>query len=64
MLLVAGGEDNKAGAWHNGYYLSSTEILRTINGRWTVVSNTFGHLPYGMFGLRAATLDNTVYMTG
>ena len=60
MLLVAGGEDNKAGAWHNGYYLSSTEILRTISGRWTVVSNKLGYLPYG----RAATLDNTVYMTG
>ena len=48
MLLVAGG------------LVSSTEILVTLAGVW----RTVGSLPTAVWGLRGATLDNTVYMTG
>ena len=40
--------------------LSSTEILVTLAGVW----RTVGPLPTAVAGLRGATLDNTVYMTG
>ena len=40
--------------------LSSTEILVTLAGVW----RTVGSLPTAVAGLRGATLDNTVYMTG
>ena len=40
--------------------LSSTEILVTLAGEW----RTVGQLPSALRGLRGATLDNTVYMTG
>ena len=40
--------------------LSSTEILVTLAGVW----RTVGPLPTAVRGLRGATLDNTVYMTG
>ena len=53
MLLVAGG-------WDGDNYLSSTEILVTLAGVW----RTVGRLPTAVSGLRGATLDNTVYMTG
>ena len=53
VLLVAGGFDN-------GRILSSTEILVTLAGEW----RTVGRLPTAVSGLRGATLDNTVYMTG
>ena len=52
MLLVAGG-------YANGD-LSSTEILVTLAGEW----RTVGELPAALYGLRGATLDNTVYMLG
>ena len=55
MLLVAGGS---AGPLR---LLSSTEILRTINGNyWTMVAS----LPNSMQKLSGATLGNTVFMTG
>ena len=53
VLLVAGGN---VGAEK----LSSTEILVTLAGEW----RTVGRLPSAVDGLRGATLDNTVYMTG
>ena len=37
---------------------ATTEILRTIDGRWTMARN----LPHTVYGLSGATLDNTVYM--
>ena len=50
-----------AGGWENVFdYLSSTEILVTLAGVW----RTVGRLPTAVAGLRGATLDNTVYMTG
>ena len=52
MLLVAGG--------YGDDWLSSTEILVTLAGVW----RTVGPLPTAAFGLRGATLDNRVYMTG
>ena len=52
VLLVAGGYGDKR--------LSSTEILVTLAGGW----RTVGQLPTAVYGLRGATLDNTVYMTG
>ena len=50
-----------AGGIGNGpNFLSSTEILVTLAGEW----RTVGRLPTAADGLRGATLDNTVYMTG
>ena len=40
--------------------LSSTEILVTLAGVW----RTVGPLPTAVSGLRGATLDNRVFMTG
>ena len=54
MLLVAGGSAGPLGL------LSSTEILRTINGNWIMVAS----LPHSMQKLSGATLGNTVFMTG
>ena len=54
VLLVAGGMitgDTKT---------ATTEILRTIDGRWTMARN----LPHTVYSLSGATLDNTVFMTG
>ena len=39
-------------------YLSSTEVYR--GGRWITVDP----LPAAVLGVRGASLDNTVYMTG
>ena len=54
MLLVAGGSDG------NLDKLSSTEIMVTLPGKWRSV----GPLPAAVVGLRGATLDNMVFMTG
>ena len=40
--------------------LDTTEILRTINGNWTMVAS----LPNSMQKLSGATLGNEVFMTG
>ena len=48
-----------AGGYRDNF-LSSTEILVTLAGEW----RTVGELPTAVNGLRGATLDNTVYMTG
>ena len=53
VLLVAGGYAGE----HRRF---STEILVTLAGVW----RTVGQLPTAVFGLRGATLDNTVYMLG
>ena len=50
-----------AGGWdENTNRLSSTEILVTLAGVW----RTVGPLPTAVRGLRGATLDNRIYMTG
>ena len=49
-----------AGGWDGNTKLSSTEILVTLAGVW----RTVGPLPTAVYGLRGATLDNTVYMLG
>ena len=51
---MAGGGDIVFGS------LSSTEILVTLAGVW----RTVGPLPTAVRGLRGATLDNRIYMTG
>ena len=48
------------GSGAGGNSLSSTEILVTLAGEW----RTVGSLPTAVYGLRGATLDNTVYMLG
>ena len=50
VYLVTGG--------YNSGYLSSTEIYE--GGKWTEV----GALPAAVFGVRGASLQNTVYMMG
>ena len=52
IYLVAGGYTNAT------YSLSSTEIYEA--GQWTEV----GVLPAAVGGLRGASVQNTVYMTG
>ena len=52
VLLVAGG--------YGSNFIATTEILRTINGRWTKA----GNLPKALQRLKGATLDNTVFLTG
>ena len=45
----------------NSKHLSSTEILHSLmTGQWTLV----GKLPEAVMGLRGATLNNQVFMTG
>jgi len=56
VLLVAGGDTTGTGSTT----LATTEILRTIDGRWTMA----GNLPDAVYGLSGATLANTVFMTG
>ena len=61
--MVAGGEQTEGlRDWRDDDYtrLSSTEILVTLAGVW----RTVGPLPTAVWGLRGATLDNRVYMTG
>ena len=41
-------------------YLSSTEIQLTRTSQWKEVQS----YPVSVFGLRGATIDNVVYMTG
>ena len=54
VLLVAGGWD----AGNNR--LASTETLVILAGAW----RTVGPMPTALTGLRGATLDNRIYMTG
>ena len=61
IYLVAGG----CRQWHNEYlyehcieYLASTEVYQ--GGQWITVEP----LPVAVMGVRGATLDNTVFMTG
>ena len=43
-------------------HLSSTEILKSLMaGRWRTLG---GQLPEAVLGLRGATLNNQVFMTG
>ena len=52
-----------AGGWGPGAIqaLDTTEILSTINAEeWKEAAS----LPYSAWGLRGATLGNTVFMTG
>ena len=43
-------------------HLSSTEILQSLmTGRWRTLG---GQLPEAVLGLRGATLNNRVFMTG
>ena len=50
------------GVVDQGNQLSSTEILKSLmDGRWRTIG---GQLPEAVFGLRGATLNNQVFMTG
>ena len=51
VYLVAGG-------WYGSGYLSSTEIYE--GGKWTEVEA----LPAAVWGVKGASLQNTVYMMG
>ena len=50
------------GGWDDGYpyYLSSTETLQLGEDAWRESTA----LPRPLWGLRAATLDNIIYITG
>ena len=60
IYLMAGG----CRQWYSGFdvqcieYLASTEIYH--GGHWIIVEP----LPVAVLGVRGASLDNTVYMTG
>ena len=54
VLLVTGGTA--------GPFLDSTELLVMGAAKWRII--TTGKLPSPRFGLRAATLLNTVYLFG
>ena len=57
--MVAGGLD---GVDQKSKHLSSTEILQSLmTGRWRTLG---GQLPEAVLGLRGATLNNRVFMTG
>ena len=69
IYLVAGGcgrwlldsvknTGGNSGDDHCTEYLASTEVYR--GGKWLTVEP----LPVAVMGLRGASLDNTVYMTG
>ena len=55
MLLVAGGVDK----YYN--YLDSTELLVPGSGSWRLAA---GLLPRPIAYMKAATVDNTLYLTG
>ena len=59
VLLVTGGLH-----WPGGRYtrLDSTELLVMGAAKWRII--TTGKLPSPRYGLRAATLLNTVYLLG
>ena len=52
-FLVSGGNDGS-------YFLSSTELLVETASAWILT----GELPSLRWGLRAANIDNKVFMTG
>ena len=54
VLLVVGGFHG------NGNLLSSTEIQKSREAAWEVMSP----YPFSVAGLAGVTLENTVYMTG
>ena len=56
VLLVAGGFTTQGDA----NTLGTTEILNTIDGSWTFA----GNLPHRVWGIKGATLDNTVFLMG
>ena len=55
MLLVTGGQD---GLYH---YLDTTELLVPGSGSWRLAT---GLLPRPIAYMKAATVDNTLYVTG
>ena len=52
-------------SWHSkqGNYLSSTEMLKTGDTKWTLLSTTLP-FPHGIGGIKGVTVDNIVYITG
>ena len=53
VYLVTGG-------WNEDQHRSDTEILRAGSLQWIITSP----LPYGIYGLRAVTLDNVPFLFG
>ena len=54
VLLVTGGYNNIDG------FLDSTEVLEDITGTWRLTAP----LPSARFGLRAASVDNNIFIFG
>ena len=54
VLLVAGGYNDNDG------HLDSTEVLGDTDGTWRLAAP----LPSARYGLRAAVLDNSIFVFG
>ena len=59
VLLVTGGQKQRDGSLNFDLALKSTEVLEA-GGAWRQT----GSLPSARFGLRAAVLDNNIFVFG
>lgn len=57
VLLVTGGGHDSGGEWIS---LDSTEVLEDMAGTWRLTAP----LPSGRYGLRAASVENNIFVFG
>ena len=61
VLLVTGGQQWSGGFWGGAaIYLDSTEVLEDMAGTWRLTDP----LPFGREGLRAASVENNIFVFG
>ena len=60
VLLVTGGWKYSGNLQRRDIYMDSTEVLEDMAGTWRLTAP----LPSARWGLRAASLENTIFVFG